>query len=118
MLAGERFRAKPLEVRNQLLALGQKTALGKQAGADAALDALDERSVLPADLLVEGDQLVHPVLLDVGREEVVEEAPCALGAEREDWTAGQIRVTGKDVEPEVRPEEVELAPRHLTAREE
>src|SRR5262249_48378545 len=117
MLARERFCAKALEVRHELLALGQKTALGKQAGPDAALDALHQPAVLSADLLVEGDQLVHPRLVDVRLEEVVEEPAGALGAEREDRAAREIRMAREDVEPEVRPQEMELAARHLTARE-
>ena len=43
MLTGESFRAKALEVGDELLALGEDAALGQDSRANAALDALDER---------------------------------------------------------------------------
>src|SRR5918994_4756562 len=60
MLPRERPRAKALEMGDELLAFGQNPPLGEHPGANAPLDALHEGPVLPADLLVKGDQLVHP----------------------------------------------------------
>src|SRR4029077_8126170 len=118
MLTGESFRAKALEVGNELLALGENAALGQDSRANPALDTLDERPILAPDLVVEGDQLVDPLLVDLGGEEVVEETSGPLRAEREHRPAGEIRMSGEHVEPEVGPEEVELAPRDLAVREE
>src|SRR5438445_8011186 len=118
MLTRERFRAKALEVRDELLALGEQPPFAEHAGAHPALDALDEGAVLQADLVVERDQLVHPRLVDVRREEVVEKAPGSLGPEGQHRTAGEIRMAGEDVQAEVRPEEVKLAPRHLPVGQE
>ena len=115
MLTGESFRAKPLEVGDKLLALGKDPALGQDPRPNPALDAFDERAVLGADLVVEGDQLVDPLLVDLRGEEVVEEASGPLRAEREHRPAREIRMAGEDVEPEVGPEEVELAPWDLAA---
>src|SRR5215212_8182809 len=53
MLSGERVRAKPLEMGDQLFALGEEPAGGQDAGPHAPLDALHERRVLPSDLVVE-----------------------------------------------------------------
>src|SRR5436190_1246062 len=103
---------------DQLIALGQQPAFGQDARADAALDALDEHGVLAPDLVIEGDQLVDPGLVDVWCEEVVEEAHRPLRADREDRAAREVRPARKNVDPEVRPEEVELAPRELAVREE
>ena len=74
MLLGHRVAAKPLEMRDQLLALAQEASLGEDPGADAALDALHERGVLAADLVVERQQLVDPGLVDARREEVRDSA--------------------------------------------
>src|SRR5262245_41344299 len=112
-LLRQRFGAKPLEMGDQLLTLRQKSSLLQHARADAALDALDKRPVLAPDLVVEGDQLVDPGLVDARREEVVQEARRALGADGKDRAAREVRPAGEDVDPEVRPEEVELAPNHL-----
>ncbi len=91
-------------------------AVLERAGRDAALDALDERPVLPADLVVEGEQVVDPGRLDVGAEEVVEEAVRAAGRERHDRPDRDVRPAGEDVDPEVRPEEMELRARQLVLR--
>src|SRR5438094_6476421 len=117
MLTGESLCAKPLEVSDELLALREQAALAQDSRADASLHALHEAPVLLADLVVEGHQLVDPGLIDVRREEVIEEPRRALGADREHGPAGQVRVSGKDVQAEVRPEEMELAARHLPAGE-
>src|SRR5439155_22077871 len=117
MLTGESLCAKPLEVSDELLALREEAALVQDSRADASLHALHEAPVLLADLVVEGHQLVDPSLLDVRCEEVIEKPRRALGADREHGPAGQVRVSGKDVQAEVRPEEVELAARHLPAGE-
>src|SRR5882724_10209906 len=117
MLTGESLRAKSLEMGDQLLALREEPALAQDSRPDASLYALHEAPVLLADLVVEGDQLVDPGLVHVRREEVIEEPRRPLGADREHGAAGQVRVSGKDVQAEVRPEEVELAARHLPAGE-
>ena len=80
MLTGESFRAKALEVGDELLALGEDAALGQDPRANPALDAFDERPVLGPDLVVEGDQVVDPLLVDLRGEEVVEEASGSLRA--------------------------------------
>src|SRR2546427_2756065 len=59
MLTGEGLCAKSLEVGHQLLALGEEAPLVEQTRPDTPLDALHERRVLPADLVVEGNQHVH-----------------------------------------------------------
>src|SRR2546430_7830900 len=118
MLLGQRLRAKLLEMRDKLLALGKEAALVESARTDASLHALHEGRVLQADLAIECDQLVHPVLLDVGGEEVVEEASRALRPDRHHRPAGEIRLAGEDIEAEVGPEEVELAVRDISARQE
>src|SRR6266487_480650 len=117
MLTGESLRAKPLEVSDQLLALREEAACAQDSRPDASLHALHEAPVLLADLVVEGHQLVDPGLVDVRREEVIEKPRRPLGADREHGAAGQVWVSGKDVQPEVRPEEVELAARHLPVGE-
>ena len=63
MLTGESPCAKPLEVRDQLLALREESSLAQDSRAHASLDALDEAPVLLADLVVEGQQLVDPGLI-------------------------------------------------------
>ena len=118
MLLRQRFRAKTLEMGDQLLALGEEAPLREDARADTALHALDQGRVLAADLVVEGDQLVDPLLVDVPREEVVEEARRPLRAEREDRAAREVRAAREDVDAEVRPQEVELAVWDLAARQE
>src|SRR5882724_238618 len=117
MLTGESLRAKPLEVGDQLLALREETALAQDSRPDASLHALYQAPVLLADLVVEGDQLVDPGLVHVRREEVIEETRRSLRTEREHGPTGQVRMSGKDVQAEVRPEEVELAARHLPVGE-
>src|SRR5712691_9360575 len=118
MLLRQRLGAKSLEMRYELLAFGEEASLGEHSRPDAALDALHEGRVLASDLAVEGDQLVHPGLLHVRREEVVQEASGALRGERQHRAAGQVRPAREDVDAEVGPEEVELAARHLAACEE
>src|SRR2546421_32328 len=103
---------------DKLLALREQPPFAEYAGAHSALDAFDERPVLQADLVVEGDELVDPGLIDVRCEEVVQKAPGSLGPEREHRSTGEIRVTGEDVQAEVRPEEMKLASRHLPVGEE
>src|SRR2546430_11777960 len=104
-------------MRHQLLALWHQSPGLEHARPDAALDALDEHRVLPADLAVELEQLVDPGLIDVRSEEIVEEARSALGPARDDRAAGEVRLSRKDVEPEVGPEEMELAARKLMSHE-
>ena len=45
-------------MREQALALGHQAAFLEQARADAGLNRLDEGTILEADLVVEGDQLL------------------------------------------------------------
>src|SRR5207249_10966290 len=91
MLLRQRFRAKTLEMGDQLLALGEEAPLREDTRADTALHALDQGRVLPADLVVERDQLVDPLLVDVPREEVAEEPRRPLRAEREARAAREVR---------------------------
>ncbi len=93
---------------DQLLAVAHEDAVLDGAGGDAPLHALDEHPILPPHLVVEGEEVVDPVLLDVGAEEVVEKAVRAVGRERHDRSDREIRPSGEDVDPEVRPEEMEL----------
>jgi hypothetical protein len=55
MLARQCLGTKALEVHDELLAPGQKSALGEEPRADALLDAFYESAVLAADLVVERD---------------------------------------------------------------
>ena len=80
---------------------------------DAAVGALDEIAILAADLVVEGHQLVDPLLVDVGAEEVVEEAVRAVGRDRHHRPDRDVRTARKDVHAEIRPQKMELAPRQL-----
>src|SRR6266576_2339971 len=117
MLTREGLRAKPLEMGDQLLALGEEASLAQDPRPDTPLHALDEAPIFRADLVVEGHELVDPGLVHVRREEVVEEPTRPLGADREHWAARQVRVPGEDVQAEVRPEEVELAAGYLPVGE-
>src|SRR6266513_1456441 len=101
MLTGERFCAKPLEMGDQLLALREQATPGQHAGPDTSLDTLHESGVLPPDLVVEGDQLVDPSLVDAGCEEVVEESRGLLRPRRQDRAAGEVRPAWEDVDAEV-----------------
>src|SRR5205823_14631865 len=105
--------SQALEMRDQRLARGHQTPVLDETRSDAALDALDKRPVLAADLVVELEQLIDPFLVDVRGEEVVEEPSRPLGATWQDRPAGQIGPAGKDVDAEVWPDEVELAARDL-----
>src|SRR5947209_12503455 len=118
MLLRQRVRAKALEVRDELLALGHQAAFLEDSGRDTAVDALDKRDVLGSDLRVERDQLVDPVLVDARREEVVQPTVGSARPGRDERPAREVRMAREDVDPEVRPEEVELAVRQLAVREE
>src|ERR1700704_965708 len=117
MLTREGLRAKPLEMSYQLLALREEASLAQDPGPNAPLHALDEAPIFRADLVVEGHELVDPGLVHIRREEVVEEPPRPLGADRKHRAARQVRVSGEDVQAEVRPEEVELAAGYLPVGE-
>src|SRR5215207_210620 len=103
-----------LEPGNEALALGQQPSLRDHARAGAALDKLDQPRVLAADLIVELEELRHPLLGRVGGEEVVEDAPCPVRRDWEDRADRQVRPAGEDVDAGVRPDEVELADRELS----
>src|SRR4029079_11590251 len=60
-----------LEVADQPLAPSPQVAVLDAAARESALDALDERTVLDPDLVVEGQKLVDPCLVDGRAEEVV-----------------------------------------------
>ena len=62
-----------------------------QPAARARLGALDQRGVLRADLVVEGEELRDPLLGRVRREEVVEEAAAAVGRDRPDRADREVR---------------------------
>ena len=108
--AGRRQR---LEVADQLLAASHEHAALERARRDAALHVLDELPVLLADLVVEREELGDPLVVDVRAEEVVEEAVRPVGRERDDRADREVRLAAEDVDPEVRPEEVELRARQL-----
>src|SRR4029078_13432063 len=95
---------------DQLLAPAHEVAVLEPARGDAAVDALDEHAVLAADLVVELHQLVDPRLVDAAPEEVVEEAVGAVGGDRDHRPDRDVRPPREDVDAEVRPEEMELAP--------
>src|SRR5215471_6942475 len=105
-------------MRDEPLALGEQAPFGEQPAPDALLHSSDELRVLVPDLRVEREQLVDPRLLDAGPEEVVEEASRALRPQRHARAAGQVRLAREDVDPEVRPDEVELAVWDLAVGEE
>src|SRR5213080_4425653 len=109
----QRFTGELLEMSDQLLASAHQPAVLEAPGGHAAVDALDEHPVLLADLVVEGHQLVDPRLVDVGPEEVVQETVGAVGRERHHRADRDVRLPRKDVDAEVRPEEVELGARQL-----
>ena len=69
-----------LEVRDQLLVVGEQPALRDEPAARAGLRALDQRGVLGPDLVVEREEPGDPSSGASGREEVVEEAAAAVGA--------------------------------------
>src|SRR5256885_2824926 len=102
-----------LEIDDQALALGQQAAALDQAGRDSALDVLDEHLVLGSDLAVEFEQLLDPSLFGLRAEEVVEEPLGSLRPRRQDRPDREVRPAGEDVDHRGRPEEVELAARHL-----
>src|SRR5262249_40878292 len=98
---------------DELLAAAHQDAVLERARADAALNALDERPVFTADLVVEGEEIVDPVPLDLRAEEVVEEAVRPFRRAGDDRADGDVRPPGEDVDSEVRPEEVELRARQV-----
>src|SRR6476619_2353518 len=112
-LPRERGGGERLEMGDQLLALAHEDAVLDPARGDSALYALDERQVFLSDLLVEREELLDPRRLDVRAEEVVEEAVRPVGRQRYERADREVRVSRKDVDPEVRPEEVELRARQL-----
>src|SRR5919201_5962244 len=118
MLLRHRLGSKVLELSDELLALVHQPSVLEHPARHASLDGFHERDVLAADLVVEGDELVDPLLVDVRCEEVVEPALRPLGAGRNERAARQVRVPREDVDAEVRPQEVELAVRDLAAGEE
>jgi hypothetical protein len=69
-------------VGDQLLAVAHEDAVVQRSRAHAPLHALDERQIFVSDLIVEGEEVVDPCLLDVRAEEVVEEAVGALRRQR------------------------------------
>src|SRR5512140_1805946 len=79
----QRASCEALEVADQLLGAAHQVPVLQPAGGEAPLDALDEHRVLTADLVVEAHQLVDPRLVDVGPEEIVEEAVRPGRLERE-----------------------------------
>src|SRR5438270_6661682 len=104
-------------MRDQRLARGHQTPVLDETRSDAALDALDKRPVLAADLVVEREQLIDPFLVDVRGEEVVEEPSRPLGATRQDRPARQIRPARKDGDAAVWPDEGVLTARDLAVGE-
>src|SRR5207237_10936245 len=92
---------------DQLLAAAHQHTVLECSRADATLDPCDEDRVLATDLVVEREQIVDPGLLDVWAEEVVEVAVRPLRCQGEARPDRDVRLAGKDVDLEVRPEAVE-----------
>src|SRR2546421_615702 len=113
---GERLGDLALEMHDQLLRFGHQPSVLDRSRRDPAVDDLDERPVLGADLGVEGDELLDPRLLGIGREEVVEEAGAPRRCDRIDRPDRQVRTSREDVDREVRPDEVELPALDLAGR--
>src|ERR671933_66993 len=93
-LPAERIRYAALEPGDELLALVEDDAVRDRTAADSALDALDEDAVLASDLVVEGQELLDPRVVDVRREEVIEEPARALGPGRDERPDRQVRPAG------------------------
>src|SRR4051812_26152859 len=102
-----------LKVADQALAALEHDPLRERARFHPSLDALDEQPVLLADLVVELQELGDPALVGVRREEVVEEPRAPAGRQRVDRPDRDVRAPREDVDPGVRPQEVELAARDL-----
>ena len=85
---GECAADEVVEVGDEALAFRQEPAFGDKARADAALDPLDQRRVLAADLVVPRQRLLDPGRIRIRGEEVVEEARRPLGGVREDGADG------------------------------
>ncbi len=102
--ATQRLGHLALETRDQPLAVGQQAAVIDEAGADPALDRLDQHRILAADLVVELDQLARGIVVHVGAEEVVEEADGAFRRFRPDGTDREIGEAGIDVQLQRRPD--------------
>ena len=100
---------------DQLLAVAHEDAVLERARCDAPLHALDEPQIFLSNLIVEGDEVVDPLGLYVPAEEVVEKAVRALGCQGHERADREVRPAREDVDPEVRPEEVELGARQLVA---
>lgn len=81
-------------MRDQALALRQQLALVEEAGADARLHGLDERTVLQPDLVVEGEQLLDRRFWDVLGEEVVQDPRVRSGASGTTGPAARFGGTG------------------------
>src|SRR5919201_4931351 len=87
MLLRQCLGAKMLEMHDELLALRHQSPGLEHTARGSSLHAFDERDVLAADLPVEGDQLLDPLLVDVGAKEVVEPAVGALRSGRDERAA-------------------------------
>src|SRR5262249_19152303 len=74
----------------------------------SAVDGLDQRRVLPPDLLVELEEVADPGLVQTGGEEVVEVPLGPVRAARDDRADREVRPAREDVDPGVREDEVEL----------
>src|SRR5215467_13289478 len=98
---------------DQLLAPAHENSVLERTRRDPALHPLDEPEVLLSDLLVEGEELVDPLGLDVRAEEVVEEPVRPVRRQRNHRADREVRPAGEDVDPEIRPEEMELRTRQL-----
>ncbi len=78
-------------MRHEPLGLREQTTSLDQTRANSLLHALDEGSVLGADLRVERERLLDPGVVGVRRDKVVEEAVRALGCQRDDRADREIR---------------------------
>src|SRR5689334_2973137 len=104
-------------MRDEWLARRHESSFAEDTRPHTSVHPLDELRVLTSDLVVELEQLVDPRLVDVGSEEVIEESGGSIRPRREDRPARQVRMAREDVDPEVRPDEVELAPCDLVPAE-
>src|SRR6266536_13496 len=98
-----------LEGREERLGGEQQPASLDKAARHAAVHRLDERGVLAADLVVEREELLPPLLVHVRREEVVQVALGAVRPVREDRPDREVRRAWEDVDARVRVDQMELA---------
>jgi choline monooxygenase len=99
MLTGERLRAKPLEVGDQLLALRKDATVLEEAGANAALNAFDEGPVFRAEFELEANwkiscenflECYHCAVAHPGFSAAVDVSPDAYRLEAKGLVSSQV----------------------------